>query len=487
MPPFDEDALNDDFQDARVIKTGDDYVEVEVIHYPLGTAGQSIGYHRDWRTDYAGMTEFLDAGVRTNWDAKMRRDVYAELKARGIDIDKLADKEVVEKVSTWAMRRGRHLSKVFTTYYFHYPDGRPAIYPGLEKAFDAEFARDSRNYDWTKDEHLEHELFGRGMYYNKTYGSCTSFAVYLTTVLRAVGIPARMVIGVSVVDPSDPHQRRLLRKGLTHHRIRYEVLRGVSNAGWRFTAHTFHEVYVGGHWHRLNYNELGEPIVDEHCFGLVTHLYTFADLSEIELAATWGCCYAHGQRSEEFSCSNPYKAVTVTDLFGAHAHVDNPEATRPPKKRARPNIVIMHPRGLSFSAYEEISHRVKDRVWARTGRYHDELSYEEVFDVSWDLYPGDVVVLLFSLDTKERIPAGYKDLLPKSWSEIEAILGGGGSVELAGKARELRVILLASPTQDQLKGLIRQTNAPKPGRNAVELKPPGGDAWLGSRDVKRTC
>ena len=41
------------------------------------------------------------------------------------------------------MRRGKYLSKVFTTYYIHYPDGQPSVYPGLEKAFKREFDHDS--------------------------------------------------------------------------------------------------------------------------------------------------------------------------------------------------------------------------------------------------------------------------------------------------------------------------------------------------------
>jgi hypothetical protein len=41
MPPFNKAALNDDFQDAQVLEKRDDYIEMEVIHYPLSTAGES--------------------------------------------------------------------------------------------------------------------------------------------------------------------------------------------------------------------------------------------------------------------------------------------------------------------------------------------------------------------------------------------------------------------------------------------------------------
>jgi hypothetical protein len=59
MPPFDEDALNDDFQDANVLEQEDYYIEMEVIHYPFSTAEDSISANPNWQQDYAGMTEYL--------------------------------------------------------------------------------------------------------------------------------------------------------------------------------------------------------------------------------------------------------------------------------------------------------------------------------------------------------------------------------------------------------------------------------------------
>lgn len=327
MPPFDEDALNDDFQDARVLQKQDDYIELEVIHYPFATAHKSIKENPNWRKDYACMTEYLKPGITTNWDAKMRQDLLAELKADGIEIDKLSDKQAVEKVSSWLMAKSRSLDRVFTTYYVHFPGGRPRIYPGLEDAFEREFKRDRENYDWTVDQHFDHELLGKGMFYNKTHGSCTSFAVYLTTVLRAIGIPTRMIIVIPAVDPSDGQQLSLVRR-ITHNQVRETMLAGLRRSAQGFTAHTFNEVYVGNHWHRLNYNKLGQPILDRRLFGLHTHLYTFNDLSEANLAPTWGWRYAKHERSAAFKHSNPYTAVTLSDLSDCHGDILNPSAAR---------------------------------------------------------------------------------------------------------------------------------------------------------------
>jgi hypothetical protein len=68
-----------------------------------------------------------------------------------------------------------------------------------------------------------------------------------------------------------------------------------------------------------------------------------------------------------------------------------------------------------------------------------------------------MIVLLFSLDTKERIPEDYEDLLPKPWPEIEADLQKGNILELKSEARDSNIILLAAPKRQQLKQLIRET------------------------------
>jgi len=459
MPPF-QDALNDDYQDARLREKRDDYIELEVVHYPLGTAGRSITPNPTWRRDYAGMTRYLEPDVTTNWNTDMQRRLVADLRAAGIHVDRLTDKEVVEKASTWLMRRSRYLSKAFTTYYIHYPNGSPTVYPGLEDDYKREFGRDSKRYDWTIDQHFDYELLGRGMYDNKTRGSCTSFAVYLTTALRAIGIPTRMIIAVSAVDGTDPHQRHLARIHLTHHQVRYTALRGIG-AGWGFSAHTFNEVYVGHRWHRLNYNALGQPIVDENYLGLMTHLYTFTDLSKIDLARTWGWRYAKSGRCKTFRCSNPYTAVSISDQFGRHAKIPNPKVRRTPKRRSEPALVVMFPVSKGSSTWHklagEILRTAKGRFYGRTSRGHSELNYEEVLDESHGLYPGDVMVLLFSLDAPDRIPKRYEDLLPRPWAEIEAELKQGQSVELTGKARKLKVVLLAAPTITEVQTLIRKT------------------------------
>ena len=69
------------------------------------------------------------------------------------------------------------------------------------------------------------------MFHAKTHGSCTSASIYLQTGLRAVGLPTRTIVAIPVVDASDAAQVELVRKGVTHHRVRSTILRALGSAG----------------------------------------------------------------------------------------------------------------------------------------------------------------------------------------------------------------------------------------------------------------
>src|SRR5262249_44929838 len=147
---------------------------------------------------------------------------------------------------------------MFCTFYVHFPAGKPAIFPGLEKPF----GREVGSKEWSVQEQFDHELLGKEMFYHKTYGTCTSTAVYQATILRALAIPTRLILTTPPADASDPDQVAVALKGLTHHRVRSAVNYGLLTAGNNFTSHTFLEVYVGHRWRRLNFTRLGQNILD---------------------------------------------------------------------------------------------------------------------------------------------------------------------------------------------------------------------------------
>lgn len=162
------------------------------------------------------------------------------------------------------------------------------------------------------------------MFYHKSHGTCTSWSIYATTVLRALGIPTRMVLAIPAADPCDRDQVRMVEAGIKHHEVRAAIIDGIDRVGPSFASHTFNEVYIGHRWRRLNYTTLGQNILDRNYFGLMIHVHTFRDLDDANLTATWGWRYGQGKRDAVFRFSNPYRTMSISDSFGAHAKVKNP-------------------------------------------------------------------------------------------------------------------------------------------------------------------
>jgi hypothetical protein len=322
MRPCDSTVVNDDYQDARVLSETDAYVELEVVHYPFNTNEAAIVGSLEWQTTSPELKADLAAGATTNWDDAMRRDLIAALKAYGIELQRLTDQQVVERVAAWLLARGQY-RQMFGTYFVRFANRQAEILPGLEAAFRS----NPGNMELPFEEHLQHEVFGKGMYDNKCYGACTSTAIYLTTGLRAVGIPTRMILAIPPVDGSDPRQVRMIEEHIAHHQVRRTLVNGVPTSG--FSAHTYNEVYVGQRWRRLNYGRLGQNIFGPGAMGMLTHVATFRDLSEAGLAKTWGQRYGRGERDETFQGSNPYRTTEISDRFGIHSSLENAPISEP--------------------------------------------------------------------------------------------------------------------------------------------------------------
>jgi Transglutaminase-like superfamily len=343
--------MADDFQDARVIAEDEASATLEITYYPLYQP--VVGENPNWRRDDAGMTDDLKPGPTANWDEPMQRDLLAELRAANIDPDKLTDRELVRRVSRWAMQRASS-TQAFAIWCVYFPDGRPAVYPDLRSAFDHQ----KPNATWSDVQMFEQEVLGRSLFYNKVHGSCTSSAVYLSTIFRALGLPTRLVICIPPFDPNDETQAEKFYAAIHHHSAR-ETVRTALTGMKGFDNHVFNEVYIDRHWVRLNYSTVGQPVLDAHYFGLLTHIYTCSDLSEAPLASTWGMRYFQYPAGQpKLSSVNPYRLISVEDHFGANARVENPAVPKAEEWQTA-TIIGLYQKGSSMVPAGV------DRAWER--------------------------------------------------------------------------------------------------------------------------
>jgi hypothetical protein len=192
------------------------------------------------------------------------------------------------------------------------------------------------------------------------HGACTSSSVYLATIFRALGIPTRIVFCIPPFDPNDDAQARMFYDNIHHNQVR-ETVRAALDGTGGFEDHMFNEVYVDHHWVRLNYKTLGQPVLDAHYFGLLTHIYTCSDLSQVPLAQTWGMRYfKYPADQPKLSSVNPYRLISVHDHFGANASLDNPPVSVAELRTV--TIIGLYPKGSPA-----IPAWVKEETWQKTG------------------------------------------------------------------------------------------------------------------------
>ncbi len=156
----------------------------------------------------------------------------------------------------------------------------------------------------------------------------------------------------------------------------------------------------------------------------------------------------------------PEGYLAVKGPFGAERSIhpatdaDTGVAAKP---GTRHGFYILSPRETSLSLFKEIVEIIKPCAAGITGRPHDESVYDAVFGGAFHAKPGDVVILLFSLDSADRIPQSYADVLPQPWSDVEKALAQGRPIECEAVRRNLQILLLAAPKWEQLHQMVRES------------------------------
>ncbi len=317
MAPFDIESMNDDYQDVRVLQHEPDLLEFEAVVYPFNTVAETVQPDPRWRQQPAELKRFLEPGVCCNWDARMRTQLLAELERDGIDVGALDDAAAVRAVSKWLLQRAKYEDS-FTTFAVEFEKGGPRVMPQQQRNMEETLARHGR----TLAEQFDRELFGKGMFETKLRGSCTSSAIYLSTGLKALGVPTRTIVCTPVVDANDEREVAWIASRITHVGVRSALERAAASQRGMWASHTFNEVFVGGRWRRLNYSNLGQNVLDADSLGLMVHVHTFDDHSEAGLAG-WGRRESHPQHASLFGGPNPYSCIGLSDHFGAHSKIVN--------------------------------------------------------------------------------------------------------------------------------------------------------------------
>ena len=322
LRPCDPSVMTDPYQDVKVLSDDGTCFTLSITYFPLNDKVRALRSQL-YATKPGDLDRYLRPTVTCNWDAEMRAKLLIDLKQSGIDPASLKPAELVYRVSEWAFHTSAfapNSEAMPSDWFVAFKASGPQVYPPTRDGFQ----KSKSNPNWTDKDVFDHQLLGRQMFESRSHGACTSSSIYLATILRALGVPTRILYFIPACDANDPNQIKILGDAISRRVTRQTVVDGVQGATG-FANHMFNEVWVDGRWQRLNYSKLGQEIVDGSYLGLMTHIDTCADISETHLAETWGL------RSERWpevpvklSSVNPYQLIAAADHWGSKAIHDNP-------------------------------------------------------------------------------------------------------------------------------------------------------------------
>jgi len=323
LKPIKLSAMNNDSQDAVLVEDKGETAIVDITYHPL-VGDQVVQENPNWQSDDKAMPEYLKPGLTSNWDLQMQKDLIAALAMAGIDPNKLTDKQLVQQVSNWLLKNF-NAEGPFIAYYVDFKNGQPYVRDEFRK----EFEQEKSSFGLTTDQQaFDHGLFGKAMFYNRIHGSCTPSSILWTTVFRALGIPTRIVETTPPVDANDSSQLKNIVNAVGDNVVRSTLVTGVGVGAGGWANHTFVEVFVGKKWVRLNYNKLGQAILDPYYFGMLTIVNHFKDWSDSGLVDTWGLHAVSVMDGKSFPVNlgsvNPYRSLGLSDNLNQLAGFPNP-------------------------------------------------------------------------------------------------------------------------------------------------------------------
>ena len=330
LKPVNLGAMTTDSQSVQVLSENSQTITVKITVDPTVSQITSLVPNANWKSEYAGnsrLAQYLKPGVTTNWDDDMRSELLAALAKAGIFPDQLSDVEVVKKVSQWIFGGSEfQFQDHFVSYDVDFVNGNAVIIPELKQHFDSQKIQ---NNFATEADALAGGIFGKSMFRNRKFGNCTFSATLQATILKALGIPTRLVLMVPAIDWNSQAQWNMIHDGLHQWSVRKTVLEGLSlQSIGSWGSHTFNEVYVGNKWVRLNYTNLGQTPIDSTYFGLMLQVNRMSDWSEAHLGKTWGV-HAQAHNLVQLSSNNPYRTIDIHDATDVLNSSNNPPVLFP--------------------------------------------------------------------------------------------------------------------------------------------------------------
>ena len=284
--PFDIETMNDLYQDVRITDGSDQdgYTQIEAIIYPE-TVVDAYPSPYPLGDLPPGLQLYTQPGIATNYSPSMQSEVLQIVEGAETDV------EAINQVFQWVSDE--------TTYYLDY--SIPEVYYTYLE--DGEVKVRNYNGSLPVEELLQTHYFADSMFQLRTHGTCTSIATLKCAMLKAAGIPCRVIQTIFPIyyheDQAVPYANNLNREW---HCV-YEQPSGQSP--W-WCNHAFIEVYLGERWIRADWT-VNIRHEDPLCLSL--KILSVSDWSEVDFSETWPVDWIH---------SRPYYTLLLEDQEPQH-------------------------------------------------------------------------------------------------------------------------------------------------------------------------
>ncbi|MEN6425050.1 MAG: transglutaminase domain-containing protein [Phycisphaerales bacterium] len=256
-PPNTIEGMNDLYQDARPADRKarlQDGTVVEVLLFPFSQPHVlAQPYPRTTIPD--AMQRYVERDLSMNYSDEMQKEIKEQI-VRGAT----TDVEAIEKILAWMARETTLANRLPEFAYFNVVDNKIVW-------------RQSLGSPQKDEQFLQTDFFGDAMFRSRLHGTCSSTATLRATMLRAAGIPTRLIQNLPLINryEGDPEplqeslRMRVMAKG-------YDWGQGGGGAN-----HYYNEVFLNNRWVRVDSVINPGPFVGDKLFVRVYSLASWND------------------------------------------------------------------------------------------------------------------------------------------------------------------------------------------------------------------
>lgn len=297
-PPWDISAMNDLFQDARLMADAETraYSKVEVVVYPYATP-VLLPMRYPYQLPSETIRKYTEPTYDLNYSTEMQMEVKRLLSGVGHTLDAIA--QLHHEIGQMELTTPLYAPFVYT--YKH--QGRLLT----DWSFFDSMDMDREVTESEVQEALNVNYFGDSMFKRKQYGACISRSRLFASMLRAAGIPARVSMSVPMLYYyKGGNEWNRLVKNVNNEAVAgsYAYDQPLIPAEVTIVGHSQVEVYLNNHWIRLGY-QLNEGPIFAGTDLVFIKIIDAADFTEIDFTKTW----APAQWVKE----RPYRTVELSD------------------------------------------------------------------------------------------------------------------------------------------------------------------------------